>query len=393
MKYFAVIILLLISFVCKGQVISGAERTDQYLLDLKGKRIAFVGNHTSLIGKTHVADSLISLGVNVVKLFSPEHGFRGREDAGKTISEEKDEKTGLPVLSLYGKTKKPLPQDLKDVDIVIFDIQDVGVRYFTYISTLHYMMEACAENNKMLIVFDRPNPNGFYIDGPVLDTAYRSFVGMHPVPVVHGMTIGEFAMMINGEGWLKNGVKCDLKVIACQNYTHQTKYSLPVKPSPNLNGDRAIELYPTLCLFEGTPLSIGRGTCFPFQVVGHPLLKNKVGNTFSFTPVSVEGATNPPLKDQKCYGYDFTLPRVNKIPAQFDTISGINIELIIDLYKRFPDKDQFFSKTLFFDKLAGSSALRKAIIAGKSATEIRNGWASDIEVFKLVRSKYLLYPD
>ncbi|PKP23132.1 MAG: DUF1343 domain-containing protein [Bacteroidetes bacterium HGW-Bacteroidetes-21] len=387
MKIWLINILLLISTGLTAQIITGAERTEEYLPLLKEKRIAFAGNHTSMIKNISVVDSLLSCGINVVKIFSPEHGFRGTEDAGKTIQTIKDSKTGLPVISLYGKSKKPQASDLEDIDIIVFDIQDVGVRYFTYISTMHYLMEACAENKKTLIILDRPNPNGYYIDGPVLDTAFRSFVGMHPVPIVHGMTIGEFAQMINGEGWLGKNLTCELKVIPCKNYTHQTIYTLPVKPSPNLSSSRAIELYSTLCLFEGTPLSVGRGTPFPFQVVGHPSLKGKTESNFNFTPVPTAGATNPPLKDQLCYGYDFS--QKNWI----DTIPGIKLELIIDVYKNFPDKNLFFNKNLFFDKLAGNSALRKAIIGGKSASEIREGWQKDLELFRRMRAKYLLYPD
>ncbi len=385
----------LVLFFCTGmiyaQVIPGACRTDNYLYMLEGKNVAVAANQTSLIGKTHLVDSLLSIGVKVKLVFAPEHGFRGSYDAGAPVSDETDSLTGLPVISLYGKNKKPQPGQLKVIDVVVFDIQDVGVRFYTYISTLHYVMEACAENNIPLIVLDRPDPNGNYVDGPVLDTAYSSFVGMHPVPVVYGMTIGEYAQMINGENWMKNGVECKLTVIPCLNYTHDTPYALPVRPSPNLSNIRSVELYPTLCFFEGTPVSIGRGTNYPFQVLGHPLLKGKMPDNFSFTP-KTESGNNPPLQAGKvCYGYDFSIP-VSPQPGEWiDTIKGIKIELLLDIYNRFPDKNSFFNKDLFFDKLAGNSTFRKDIIAGKSAAEIRKSWEPQLEAFRKIRQKYLLY--
>ncbi|MBP5589899.1 MAG: DUF1343 domain-containing protein, partial [Bacteroidales bacterium] len=275
----------------------GAELLDQYVHLLDVQNVGVVANQTSMVNDEHLVDVLLGKGVNLVSIFALEHGFRGVADAGATISDDKDEKTGLPIVSLYGSHRKPTPEDLNGLDVMIFDIQDVGARFYTYISSLHYVLEACAENGVSCIVLDRPNPNGFYVDGNILDTAYSSFVGMHPVPVVHGMTIGEYAQMINGEGWLNNGLKCDLIVIPCQNYTHSTPYELPIKPSPNLPNQNSIYLYPSLCWFEGTNISVGRGTSFPFQVYGAPELPDR---GFSFTPESVAGATNPPFKGVKC---------------------------------------------------------------------------------------------
>ena len=386
--------LLLHTVVCFGlnaQIKTGAERTDKYFELLQNKRIAVVANQTSLIGSTHLVDSLIALGIEIKTVFAPEHGFRGDQEAGVTIKNETDSKTGLPVVSLYGKNKKPQPSQLDSIEIVVFDIQDVGVRFYTYISTMHYVMEACAEKGIPLIVLDRPNPNSNYIDGPILDTAYRSFVGMHPVPVVYGMSIGEYAKMINGEKWLKGGIKCDLTVIPCTGYTHETPYVLPVKPSPNLPNSRAVSLYPTLCFFEGTALSVGRGTDLPFQVVGHPLLKGKTNENFSFTPVSATGGGFIVQAGNTCYGYNFSKSGMLEKEKWIDTIPGIKIELFIDLYNRFPEKNNFFGKDLFFDKLAGNSTLRKDIIAGKNATEIRSEWKKDLDEFKKIRQKYLLY--
>lgn len=381
-----VLIILLFHYSIFGQIITGAEKTKEYMPFLLNKKVAFTGNHTSVINKIHIADSLISLNINIIKIFTPEHGFRGNLDAGKKVNNEIDTRTGLPIISLYGNNKKPQSTQLKDIDIMVFDIQDVGVRFYTYISTLHFIMEACAENNIPVIVLDRPNPNGHYIDGPVLDTAFRSFVGMHPVPVVYGMTIGEYALMINGEGWLKNKIKCNLTVIPCENYTHNLHYELPIKPSPNLPNARAINLYPTLCFFEGTPLSIGRGTQMQFQVIGHPLLKDK-NNNFNFTPISQIGANNPPLKNQICYGLDLRdSTRQNKL-------NEIDLKTLINIYHLFPNKEIFFLKNNFFDKLAGNSSLRNDIIMGKSEKEIRNSWQDDLKIFKDIRKKYLLYSD
>ena len=364
---------------------TGADQTEVYLPLLKNKQIGIVSNQTSLIGKMHLIDSLLSLKINIKKVFCPEHGFRGDSEAGAKIENNIDSKTNLPIISLYGKNKKPGKADLNGLDIVIFDIQDVGVRFYTYISTLHYVMEACAENNIQLIVFDRPNPNGYYVDGPVLDPKFSSFVGMHKVPIVHGMTIGEYAEMINGEKYLSNQLKCNLKVVKVLNYSHKDYYILNVKPSPNLTNMNAVYLYPSLCLFEGTVMSIGRGTSKPFQIIGHPLLEN---TDYSFTPASIKGMSeNPPYKGEICNGYDL---------SEFSTAilrseAKLNLFWLIDTYKRLFNKTKFFND--FFDKLAGNDLLRKQIIEGKSEEEIKSSWETDLKVFKDIRKKYLLYPD
>ncbi|MBP5473915.1 MAG: DUF1343 domain-containing protein [Bacteroidales bacterium] len=360
----------------------GAELVDQYIPLLEGKSVGVVANQTSMVNDEHLVDVLLENGVNLLSIFALEHGFRGVADAGATISDDRDEKTGLPIVSLYGSHRKPTPEDLKGLDVMIFDIQDVGARFYTYISSLHYVLEACAENGVSCIVLDRPNPNGFYVDGNILDTAYSSFVGMHPVPVVHGMTIGEYAQMINGEGWLKNGLECDLVVIPCQNYTHSIEYELPIKPSPNLPNQNSIYLYPSLCWFEGTNISVGRGTSFPFQVYGAPELPDR---GFSFTPESVAGATNPPFKGEKCYGVDLR----NALDEGIATQPMINLEWLIDAYRNYPNKKKFFSS--YFDTLAGGPSLREQIQANKTAEEIRESWKEGLEEFKKIRSKYLLY--
>jgi uncharacterized protein YbbC (DUF1343 family) len=368
-------------------ILPAADRLDAYLDYLKGRKIGMLINQTSIIGynKKPLVDSLLKLGVNVKKIYGPEHGFRGNASDGATINNTVDPVTGLPAISLYGKHYKPTPTDLKGIDLMIFDVQDVGTRFYTYISTLHYVMEACAENNIELMVLDRPNPNGVYVDGPILDTAgFRSFVGMHPIPVLHGMTIAEYAQMINGEGWLKNKVKCKLKIIKVANYERKMDYILPVSPSPNLNTAQSIVLYPHICFFEGTKLSLGRGTLFPFQVVGSPLLKDKY--EFSFKPVSIPGMSdNPPLKDTVCYGLD--LKNYN-----MQTIRGsgkLNLAWVIDMYKIYPDKAHFFIP--YFKRLAGNDELRKQIIAGKTEAEIRQSWEPGLTKFKAMRAKYLLY--
>ena len=370
------------------RILAGAERLELYLGKLQGKRVGMVINQTSLIGEPYkeilLVDSLLKLNVSVKKIFTPEHGFRGTADAGEKVKSSVDEKTGLPIVSLYGSNKKPSTESLQDIDVVLFDIQDVGARFYTYISTLHYVMEACAETGKELIVLDRPNPNGFYIDGPVLDTLYRSFVGMHPVPVVHGMTIGEYAGMLNGEKWLKNGEQCNLTVIPCEHYDHNMLYKLRVKPSPNLPNMTSVYLYPSLCFFEGTPVSVGRGTDKPFQVIGHP---DYINGTFSFTPQSMEGAKEPPLKDIKCKGID--LSKYTK--DYFFARKALNLEWLIEFYNKFPNKEEFF--TPFFTKLAGTKQLQQQIENGKSETEIRESWRPKLEQFKMIRKKYLLYND
>lgn len=365
-------------------IITGAERVAMYQPQLKGKKVALVVNQTSIIKNKHLVDTLLKLGIDVKVVFAPEHGFRGKADAGEKVDDTKDSKTGLPIMSLYGKKKKPTADDLKEIDVVVFDIQDVGVRFYTYISTLHYIMEACAENKKPLIVLDRPNPNAYFIDGPMLDPTFKSFIGMHPVPVVYGMTIGEYGQMINGEGWLPNGVKCELTVIPCKNYTHDSYYSLPVKPSPNLPNDRSILLYPSICFFEGTTLSLGRGTDKQFQVIGHP----KLESDFSFTPMPNEGAKDPLLNGQKCYGEDLS----NVTTGSIINAKKINLKYLIDYHKKMKSKgEKYFLDNLFIDKLAGTDTLRKQLEAGKTEDEIRKSWQPGLDAFKKVRSKYLLY--
>jgi uncharacterized protein YbbC (DUF1343 family) len=369
------------------EIIPGADQIPLYIDYLKGKNIGMVVNQTSVIGKTLTpsVDSLLKRGVSIKKVFGPEHGFRGDASNGAVVNDAIDTKTGLPVISLYGnKHYKPTAEDLKGINLMIFDIQDVGTRFYTYISTLHYVMEACAENNIELMIFDRPNPNGYLVDGPILDTAYRSFVGMHPIPISHGMTIGEYAQMINGEHWLKNGIKCKLKIIKVANYGHNMPYKLPVNPSPNLNTEQSILLYPSTCLFEGTTFSLGRGTYSPFLVLGHPLLKGIY--TYSFTPVSIPGMSeNPPQKDKECFGINLKDHSTEQIRA----IGRINLSWILELYKAFPDKDHFFNA--YFTKLAGSKELQKQISEGKTEQEIRASWEPGLKKFNKIRSKYLLY--
>jgi len=354
----------------------GAERTTKYFPLLKDKAIGVVGNQSSLIGTTHLVDSLLSVKLQVVKVFSPEHGFRGTADAGAHIESGIDEQTGLPIISLYGSNKKPSPSQLEGIEILVFDIQDVGARFYTYISTLHYVIESSAENNIPLIVLDRPNPNGHYIDGPILDTAYRSFVGMHPIPIVHGMTIGEYAQMINGEKWLTDSVECDLTVIPMLGYNKQIPYDLPVKPSPNLPNAQAVNLYPSLCLFEGTNISVGRGTDLPFQHYGAPFLESD----YSFVPESGAGAKYPKHEGERCYGQDL---------SQFASLSQLDLSFIIDAYNECPEKEDFFNT--FFDKLAGGNTLRLSIIDGKSEEEIRQSWSEELLEFEQMRNTYLIY--
>ena len=364
---------------------TGAECTEHYLPLLEGKRVAVCGNQTSVVGKTHLVDTLLSRKVNVVKLFCPEHGFRGQAEAGATIASGKDPLTGLPVVSLYGKNKKPTAEQLQGVDVVLFDLQDVGCRFYTYISTLHYVMEAAAENGVKVIVLDRPNPNGFYVDGPVLEPQYKSFVGMHPVPIVYGMTIGEYARMINGEKWLANGVQCDLTVIKLEGYTHETRYALPVAPSPNLQTAEAVFLYPSLCLFEGTNVSVGRGTDHPFEMYGAPGMQS---GDYRFTPRAIPGVSeNPPFKGQECRGYllhDNAADNLNN-PGR------LNLSYLLTAYRNCVDQSSFFLKNNFFDKLAGTDQLRKQLVVGASEEEIRASWEPDLEKFRHIREQYLLY--
>ncbi len=372
--------------IIEEELVLGAERFDAYLPLLERKRVALTVNQTSMVDDNHLADTLLGLGINVTQIFAPEHGFRGQADAGATVKDGKDSKTGLPIISLYGKNKKPSSQQLQDVDIVVFDIQDVGARFYTYISTMHYVMEACAEANIPVLVLDRPNPNGHYVDGPVLDSDYSSFVGMHQIPIVHGLTVAELARMINGEGWLKDGLQCNLTFVECKGYTHHTMYELPIKPSPNLPNQRSILLYPSLCLFEGTEANVGRGTSQQFQVVGHPEYPNQ---SFSYTPTSRSGAKYPKFKDKLCYGMDLSNMETQSL---FDE-GKISLEYLIDFYQQMPNKESFFLKNKFIDKLAGTSQLRKDIIAGKSASEIRKGWEAGLNDYKSRRKQYLLYED
>ena len=384
---------LFLFLVLNFQVISfaqklkpGAERTAVYLKLLKGKQVAVVANQTSVLEKkarssskrafTHVVDSLLSLQIHIKKVFAPEHGFRGKADAGEIIKDGFDTKTGLPIVSLYGENKKPSAGHLKGIDVVVFDIQDVGARFYTYISSLHYVMEACAELNIPVLILDRPNPNAHYIDGPILKMKHSSFVGMHKVPIVYGMTIGEYGQMINGENWLKNGVKCDLTVIPIENYTHQTFYSLPIKPSPNLPNDISINLYPSLCFFEGTNVSAGRGTAMQFQIYGSPFLTK---NAFSFKPQANEGAKYPKYKNKICFGEDLrTAERLNKLDLSF----------LIKAYEQNSSKAFFNS---FFTKLAGTEKLQQQVENGLSEKRIRNSWRKGLSTFKKTRSKYLIY--
>jgi len=365
-------------------IIVGAERIDSYIKELQGKKVGVVANHTSVIKRTHLVDSLLGLKINIIRVFSPEHGFRGNADAGEKVISTTDNKTGLPIVSLYGKNKKPTPAQIKDLDVIIFDIQDVGARFYTYISTMHYVMETCAENNKKLIILDRPNPNGHYVDGPILEDKFKSFVGMHPVPIVHGMTVGEYANMINDEGWLANKVKCNISVVTVKNYNHNSYYKLPIKPSPNLPNMSSVYLYPSLCLFEGTPISVGRGTDKPFQVLGHPKMTS---DRFSFIPKSMVGAKSPKLEGKKCNGYDLSFFGDEYMKEK----GGLNLYWLIDIYNNFPEKKGFFTE--MFQLLSGTDLLQQQIEAGKTEEDIYDSWKDEIIKFKQTRKKYLLYKD
>jgi uncharacterized protein YbbC (DUF1343 family) len=385
-RYIHIILILLAIFTtlsCSGkEPVPGSYRIDLYREMIEGKTVAVVANQTSMVGQTHLVDNLLNIGIKIKVIFAPEHGFRDLADAGESISNGMDQRTALPLVSLYGNHFKPTPADMEGIDIVIFDIQDVGVRFYTYISTLHYVMEACAENHIKCLVFDRPNPNGFYFDGNIADTAFSSFVGLHPVPVVHGMTVGEYAGMINGEGWLKGGIKCDLTVIRCKDYNHKTHYVLPVKPSPNLPNQNSVYLYPSLCFFEGTNVSVGRGTSFPFQAFGSPLLPDR---GFSFIPESVPGAKNPPLLGIRCFGTDLRNALEQKIVPK----GALNLNWLIGAYNDFPDKEKFF--TPFFDRLGGGPVLRQQIQRGMTADQISKSWQEGLKKFSEMRKKYLLY--
>lgn len=374
------------------QIRTGAEQTDKYLPLLKGKRVAIMANPTSIIGKTHLVDSLKSLGVNIVKVFGPEHGFRGNSSAGVAIQDEIDAKSGIPIISLYGRKNKPSKEDMADVDVLIYDLQDVGVRFYTNINALSRLMESCHESGKPMIILDRPNPNAYLIDGPILDMKFRSGIGMFPIPMSHGLTVGEFAQMANGEGWLTNGVKCDLKIIPVANYDHSMSYTLPVAPSPNLNTQQAIMLYPSTCMFEGTYLNHGRGTYFPFTLLGSPELKGIY--EFSYTPTGIKGMAETPLfMNQECYGLDLRQYDVEKLRAS----GKINIQWIIELYNKHPYKEKFFDSRLSremnnIEIQIGNDLFRKQIIAGISEEEIRKTWEPGLSRYKEMRKKYLLYP-
>ena len=388
MKQIWMILFLLLSFYpLKAQVVpvkTGAESTAEYFPLLGTKKIAILSNQTGMVGKEHLVDLLHRKGFNVVALFSPEHGFRGNADAGEKVSSSVDEKTGIPIRSLYdGKSGKPGEAVMNSFDLLIVDLQDVGLRYYTYYATMIRMMDACAEYHKKVLILDRPNPNGFYVDGPILDMKFKSGVGWLPIPIVHGMTLGELALMANGEKWLDKGRTCDVTVIRCKNYTHQTRYILPIAPSPNLPNMKAVYLYPSTCFFEATPVSLGRGTTLPFQVYGHP---NMTGYTYNFTPRSMPGAKTPPQMDKLCYGKD-----LSALPNDEIWKNGVDLSYIIDAYKNLNMGDHFFRP--FFELLVGRDYVRKMILAGKSAAEIKAVWQEDVVKFKKQRAPYLLYAE
>jgi uncharacterized protein YbbC (DUF1343 family) len=371
------------NFNAGASIVCGAEKLDSLALLLKGKTFAIVSNHTTMVGNKHLVDTLIARGFKPEKIFAPEHGFRGTEEAGEDVVSYKDEKTGIEVISLYGKNHKPSVESLKKIQLMIFDIQDVGARFYTYISTLHYVMEACAENKIPVLILDRPNPNGFYLDGPILEPEFKSFVGMHPVPVVHGMTIGEYAKMINGEGWLNLGVKCNLNVLRIQNYTHKSYYRLPYPPSPNLRSRAAIYLYPSICFFEGTPISVGRGTDRPFEWFGHPDLKD--GDT-TFTPYMGPYGIHFPQEGQECRGWWAARKfNVNAPPKR------LQLQWLLRSYKAFSEKSKFFNN--FFNKLAGNAIFQQQIKDGLEEKVIRKSWEQGLNDYKITRKKYLLYED
>ena len=382
-KFKILLILLGYALALNAQIRNGADQTEKLIPLLNGKRTALVVNQTSVVGSTHIhlLDTLLSLGIEVKKVFAPEHGFRGQADAGETVKNGRDVKSGLPILSLYGKNKKPTPTQLSDIDVVVFDIQDVGARFYTYISTMHYVMEACAENNKQLIVTDRPNPCD-YVDGPIRELSKKSFVGMHPIPVLHGCTVGELAQMINGEGWLKGKMKCKLTVIPVEGWKHGEPYSLPIKPSPNLPNDQSIALYASLCPFEGTSVSVGRGTYMPFQIYGSPVLSS----SYSFTPKSLPGFDKNPLhKDTPCYGKDL---------RKAEAPQGLTLSYVIDAYlayRKAGKTEAFFTRPSWFDLLMGTNKVRLGIIAGKDEATIRSEWQEELNQYKEMRKKYLLY--
>ena len=360
-------------------IIVGAEKDNFYIDLLLNKNIGVVVNHTSIAHGKHLVDFLLSKDVNITRIFTPEHGYRGTADAGEQIDNSKDEKTGIPIISLYGTNKKPKPDQLAGIDIIVFDIQDVGVRFYTYISTLHYVMEACAANNVKLLILDRPNPNGDYVDGPVLREGFHSFVGMHKIPIVHGLTIGELAKMINGEYWLKDSLQCKMVIVRVGNYHHQYPYSLKVKPSPNLPNDLSVRLYPSICLFEGTMMSVGRGTDFPFQTVGYP---DPSFGEFKFIPQNKPGANTPKFMGKVCYGKDY---------RELRSVPEFTVNEVIEFYNKSARNKDFFND--YFNKLAGNDELRRQIEAGLTEDEIRISWIEELDKYKKLRRKYLLYPD
>lgn len=383
-----IILLLLVisSSASASRVIVGAERTDVYLPLLKGKKVGILTNHTSVVGGRHLVDTLLALGIDVRTVFAPEHGFRGEVEAGEKVGTYRDPKTNINVVSVYGSSRKPKLSDVCEHDVILFDIQDVGLRYYTYLSSMHLMMETCAEAGVPMIVLDRPNPNGMYVDGPIIEEKYRSFVGMHPIPVVHGMTLGELAQMINGEGWLDGGKRCELTVIECINYTHSRRYELSIAPSPNLPNMRSIYLYASLCCLEGTVVSLGRGTDFPFQAYGHPGLKGKAGFTFRFTPGPNAGAKKPPLDGQTCYGVDLRLSPDNETVIA----NGVDLAPVIRCYREIGG-DSFFNP--MFEKLLGAGYIRTMIRQGATNEEIRAQWQKEVEDFRIARRPYLLYEE
>jgi uncharacterized protein YbbC (DUF1343 family) len=403
MKFVINIFLILTPFIFLGflkidkpstvvsKITTGAEQIDKYLPLLKNKRVAIMANQTTIIGKRHLVDSLKTLDVTIMKVFGPEHGFRGNASAGTAVNDEVDSATGIPVISLYGKKNKPSREDLADVDIVIYDLQDVGCRFYTNINALSRLMEACQESGKKLLILDRPNPNGYLIDGPILDMKYKSGIGMFPIPIAHGLTVGEFAQMANGEGWLTNKVKCQLEIIKVANYRHDIEYTLPVSPSPNLNTQQAILLYPSTCLFEGTYLNHGRGTYFPFTVLGSPELKGIYD--FSYTPTGIKGMAETPLHmNEVCYGLDLRNYDVSKLREK----KQINLNWIIELYKSYPYKEKFFDSKLSkemgtIERLIGVGDFRSQIVDGKNEAEIRKTWEPGLSSYKKMRTKYLLY--
>lgn len=376
-----------------GQIITGADQTEKYLPLLKGKRVAVMANPTSIIGSKHLVDSLHTLGIHIVKVFGPEHGFRGNASAGAHVSDEIDATTHIPIISLYGSKNKPSKEDMSDVDILIYDLQDVGVRFYTNINALVRLMDACVESGKEMLILDRPNPNAYLIDGPILDMKYQSGIGRFPLPMSHGLTVGEFAQMANGQGWLSGGAKCKMTIIPVANYSHDMDYELPVPPSPNLNTQQAVLLYPSTCMFEGTYINLGRGTYFPFTVLGSPQLKGKF--EFNFTPKSIKGMSETPLfMNETCYGLD-----LRSYDTKLLRKSGkINLQWIMELYKAHPQKEKFFDSSLSremgtIERLIGSGLFRQQIIDGKSEAEIRASWEPGLSEYKVMRKKYLLYKD